>query len=72
MVQSGGLTPADQINARFAVRVKTAVYESVTTTLACLMTHIWLLLRKVQYTDVPLQPVRVQINATFQTISQAI
>jgi hypothetical protein len=51
MVQSGGKTPADQINARFAVRVKTAVYEPVTTTLACLVTHIWLPLRTVQYTE---------------------
>jgi len=47
-MQSDGRTPADQINARFVVRVKNmAVDEPVTTTIASLMTHIWLLLLKV-------------------------
>jgi hypothetical protein len=34
--------------------------------------HIWLLLLTVQYTDVPLQPVRLQYNTASQTVSQGI
>ena len=45
MVLADDRTPADQINARFVVRVKNmAVDEPVITTLSSLMTHIWQLL----------------------------
>jgi hypothetical protein len=45
ITQSDGTTPADQINARLAVRVKNkTVDEHVPTTPASLKTHILLLL----------------------------